>query len=78
MLGHISIQNTLIYTQLIDFKNDEYTAKVAIPNKESASLTEPGLRTPITKKTESSVNESDFKEKSVKVQGCAICGRGGI
>ena len=43
MLGHRSIQNTLIYTQLIEFKNDEYTAKVAHSEQEVCQLIEAGF-----------------------------------
>ena len=40
MLGHGDIKNTLVYTQLIDFKDDEYTAKVAGSEKEVCQLIE--------------------------------------
>jgi len=36
VLGHKNIMNTLIYTQLVDFKTDEYISKVA-RNAEEAS-----------------------------------------
>jgi len=29
ILGHRNIKNTLLYTQLVDFKDDEYVSKVA-------------------------------------------------
>jgi integrase len=29
LLGHKNIKNTLVYTQLIEFKNDEFVCKVA-------------------------------------------------
>jgi len=34
LLGHKSIQNTMKYTQLMDFKDDEFTCKVAETIKE--------------------------------------------
>jgi len=40
ILGHKSIQNTLVYTQLIDFKSDEYVCKTAENAKEAAQLVE--------------------------------------
>jgi len=43
LLGHGSIQNTLIYTQLIEFKSDEYTARVAHSEKEACQLIEGGF-----------------------------------
>ena len=43
LLGHRSIQNTLVYTQLIDFKDDEFTAKVAASEKEICQLIEAGF-----------------------------------
>ena len=42
LLGHRSINNTLIYTQLIEFKDDEYIAKVAHSEKEACQLIEAG------------------------------------
>jgi len=42
LLGHRSINNTLIYTQLIEFKDDEYIAKVAHSEKETCQLIEAG------------------------------------
>jgi hypothetical protein len=29
VLGHKNINNTLVYTQLVDFGDDEYTVRVA-------------------------------------------------
>jgi hypothetical protein len=43
LLGHRSIQNTLRYTQLIEFKDEEYTAKVAASEKEVCMLVEAGF-----------------------------------
>jgi len=43
LLGHRSIQNTLRYTQLIEFKDEEYTAKVAASEKEVCTLVESGF-----------------------------------
>jgi len=40
LLGHRNIKNTLIYTQLINVKDDEYTAKVAKSEKETCGLVE--------------------------------------
>jgi hypothetical protein len=41
-LGHKNIKNTLIYTQLVTFQNDDYTCKVASNLKEAAELIEAG------------------------------------
>jgi len=43
MLGHRNINNTLIYTQLVDFKNDDYIAKVAKTLQEACQLVEAGF-----------------------------------
>jgi integrase len=43
ILGHKSIQNTLVYTQLIDFKSDEYVCKTAENAKEATQLVEGGF-----------------------------------
>ena len=43
MLGHRNIQNTLIYTQLIDSKDEDYIAKVATSEKEICQLVELGF-----------------------------------
>ncbi|MEM4733098.1 MAG: site-specific integrase, partial [Candidatus Bathyarchaeia archaeon] len=43
ILGHRSIQNTLVYTQLVNFKDDEYTAKVAHSEQEICQLIEAGF-----------------------------------
>ena len=43
LLGHINIRNTLIYTQLIHFKDEEYTTKVAKNEKEICDLIESGF-----------------------------------
>jgi len=43
LLGHRNIQNTLIYTQLVDFKDDEYVARVAGSEKEVCQLIEAGF-----------------------------------
>jgi len=43
LLGHKSIQNTLIYTQLVNFENDEFHVKVAKTVNEACKLVEAGL-----------------------------------
>jgi len=43
ILGHKMIQNTLIYTQLVDLKTDEYISKVARNAGEACSLIEAGF-----------------------------------
>jgi len=43
ILGHRNIKNTLIYTQLVDFKDDEYTARVASSEKQVCQLVEAGF-----------------------------------
>jgi integrase len=43
LLGHRNIKNTLVYTQLINLKDDEYTAKVAKSEKEICALIESGF-----------------------------------
>jgi hypothetical protein len=53
LLGHRNIKNTLIYTQLINFKDDEYTARVAKTEKEICDLVESGF--------ESVCNYNSFK-----------------
>jgi len=43
LLGHKSIQNTLIYTQLVNFENDEFHVKVAKTVNEACKLVEAGF-----------------------------------
>jgi integrase len=43
LLGHKNIKNTLIYTQLIAFKEDEFACKVAKTIKEASDLIENGF-----------------------------------
>ena len=43
LLGHRSIQNTLVYTRLIDFKDDEYVARIAHSEQEACQLIESGF-----------------------------------
>jgi len=43
MLGHKRIDNTLIYTQLITFENDDFHVKVAKTLKEACELVETGF-----------------------------------
>jgi integrase len=43
LLGHKNIKNTLVYTQLIEFKDDEYICKVAKNVEEASPLIEAGF-----------------------------------
>jgi len=43
ILGHKNINNTLIYTQLINFKDDDYIAKVVHSEQEVCQLLEAGF-----------------------------------
>lgn len=43
ILSHRCIQNTLIYTQLVSFNDEEFTAKVATSEKEVCQLVEAGF-----------------------------------
>ncbi|MEM4733784.1 MAG: hypothetical protein QXD70_04565 [Candidatus Bathyarchaeia archaeon] len=43
MLGHKSINNTLLYTQLVNFKDDEYTSAIAHSIEEACKLVEAGF-----------------------------------
>ena len=43
LLGHKNIKNTLIYTQLMEFKEDEFVCKVAKTIQEASSLIENGF-----------------------------------
>lgn len=40
MLGHRNIQNTLVYTQLVNFEGDEYYSAVAQTVDEARKLVE--------------------------------------
>jgi len=40
MLGHKNISNTLVYTQLVDFGEEEYVTKVAWTLEEACKLVE--------------------------------------
>ncbi|UCC58970.1 MAG: hypothetical protein JSW14_03460 [Candidatus Bathyarchaeum sp.] len=43
LLGHKSINSTLLYTQLISFEGDEYHSSVAKTTEEAKSLIESGF-----------------------------------
>jgi integrase len=43
ILGHKNINNTLVYTQLVDFQDDEYTVRVAHNIQEDKELIEAGF-----------------------------------
>jgi len=43
ILGHKNIKNTLIYTHLIEFQDDEYTCKVAKNLDKACKLVEAGF-----------------------------------
>ena len=43
MLGHKNIRNTLIYTQLVDVKSDEYHSSTAKTAEEASKLIEAGF-----------------------------------
>jgi len=43
ILGHKSLNNTMLYTQLIGFNNDDYTANVAHSEEEACKLVEAGF-----------------------------------
>ena len=43
LLGHKNINNTLKYTQLVDFQDDEYVSKVAKTVEEACQLVEAGF-----------------------------------
>ena len=43
VLGHESLQSTLVYTHLIDFKDDEYVSKIAKSANEACQLVETGF-----------------------------------
>jgi hypothetical protein len=43
ILGHKSLNNTMLYTQLISFNDDEFTASVAHSEEEACELIESGF-----------------------------------
>jgi hypothetical protein len=43
MLGHKSIQNTLVYTQMVEFKNEEYVSATASTIEDAKKLVEAGF-----------------------------------
>jgi site-specific recombinase XerC len=44
LLGHRSIQNTLIYTQLVNFESDQYHSATAETTEEAEELVEAGFK----------------------------------
>ena len=44
VLGHKNINNTLVYTQLVDFGHDEYTVRVSHNIQEDKELVESGFQ----------------------------------
>jgi len=43
ILGHRDINNTFVYTHLVNFRDDDYTAKVAHSDQEVCQLIEAGF-----------------------------------
>jgi len=43
LLGHKNINNTLLYTQLVDFQDDDYSSRVAKTVNECCELVEAGF-----------------------------------
>ena len=43
ILGHKSLNNTMLYTQLINFKDEDFTASVAHSEEEACKLVEAGF-----------------------------------
>jgi integrase len=43
ILGHKSLNNTMLYTQLVNFQNDDYTAAIAHCEEEACKLIEAGF-----------------------------------
>ena len=43
ILGHKSLNSTMMYTQLINFKDDDYNARVAHSEEEACKLIEAGF-----------------------------------
>ena len=43
VLGHKNIKNTLVYTHLVDFKDEEYISQVAKTVKEAQEYVEDGF-----------------------------------
>ena len=43
MLGHKSIQNTLVYTQMVQFKKEEYCSATANTIEDAQKLVEAGF-----------------------------------
>jgi hypothetical protein len=43
ILGHKSLNNTMLYTQLISFKDNDFTATVAHSEEEACKLIEAGF-----------------------------------
>jgi len=43
ILGHRSIRNALVYTKLVDFKDDDYVARIAHSEQETCQLIRTGF-----------------------------------
>ena len=43
LLGHVNINNTLVYTHLVNFNSEEYVCKVAKSEAEASKLIEVGF-----------------------------------
>lgn len=75
MLGHRNIKNTLIYTQLIDFKDDEFVARVASSQKDICQLIEAGFGYVCDYNDHrSSGNANNPYKKNFKVRGLSVAG----
>ncbi len=74
LLCHRNIRNTLIYTQLVEFKDDEYVSKVARNAEEACQLVEAGFEyvcemddVKIFRNVNSGLKSEGFSSKSARV-----------
>ena len=82
MLGHRNINNTLVYTRLIDFKEDDYVARIAHSEQEVCQLIESGFEYICdfgeNKILENASNSLPRRFLSPDRMGISCGGRGGI
>ena len=63
VLGHRSLKNTLVYTHLVEFENDEFVSKVAEDAKGACELVEAGFEFVCPTQMSLYVQEEEVTEK---------------
>ncbi|MGZ4850193.1 MAG: hypothetical protein ACXV2C_02295 [Candidatus Bathyarchaeia archaeon] len=77
LLGHKNIKNTLIYTQLVTFQNEDYICKVESKLKEASELIEAGYEYVAKWTSKNSSGSSNKMTKSLSPKSWGLCQKAG-